>query len=81
MIIVTTSIIKSGTTPGLWPGVASLFSGGIELDVSFVIRSQGPAALRWEVLLLFPNRRGRESAARAGLFRLSTGQAVNRLCF
>ncbi|EAR6896105.1 hypothetical protein CSN29_26135 [Salmonella enterica subsp. diarizonae] len=36
---------------------------------------------RWEVLLVFPDRRGRESAARAGLFRLSTGQAVNRLCF
>lgn len=35
----------------------------------------------WEVLLVFPVRRGRESAARAGLFRLSTGQAVNRLCF
>ncbi|EEG5324524.1 hypothetical protein G3B51_004427 [Salmonella enterica] len=36
---------------------------------------------RWEVLMLFPDRRGRESAARAGLFSLSTGQAVNRLCF
>ncbi|EAA1980742.1 hypothetical protein DOV67_28500 [Salmonella enterica subsp. enterica serovar Java] len=36
---------------------------------------------RWEVLLVFPGWRGRESAARAGLFSLSTGQAVNRLCF
>ncbi|EEF3817741.1 hypothetical protein GO150_004511 [Salmonella enterica subsp. diarizonae] len=36
---------------------------------------------RWEVFLVFPNRRGRESAARAGLFSLSTGQAVNRLYF
>lgn len=26
--IVTTSIIKSGTTPGLRPGAATLFSGG-----------------------------------------------------
>lgn len=36
---------------------------------------------RWEVLLLFPDRRGRESAARAGIFSLSTGQAANRLYF
>ncbi|EBF0561172.1 hypothetical protein DCU08_24000 [Salmonella enterica] len=36
---------------------------------------------RWEVFMLFPYRRGRESAARAGIFSLSTGQAVNRLCF
>ncbi|EJD1073482.1 hypothetical protein M1J64_001701 [Salmonella enterica] len=26
--VVTTSVIKSGTTPGLWPGAAALFSGG-----------------------------------------------------
>ncbi|EDV4944012.1 hypothetical protein TX09_004278 [Salmonella enterica subsp. arizonae] len=36
---------------------------------------------RWEVLMLFPYRRGRESAARAGIFSLSTGQAANRLYF
>ncbi|AIE08596.1 hypothetical protein B6N26_04852 (plasmid) [Salmonella enterica subsp. enterica] len=30
--------------------------------------------------MLFPNRRGRESAARAGiLWNLSTGQVMNRL--
>ncbi|EDV4444039.1 hypothetical protein ZO35_004145 [Salmonella enterica subsp. enterica] len=36
---------------------------------------------RWEVFLVFPSRRGRESAVRAGIFSLSTGQAVNRLYF
>lgn len=36
---------------------------------------------RWEVFLVFPNRRGLESAARSGVFGLSTGQAANRLYF
>lgn len=40
--IVTTSIIKSGTVPGLRPGAAALFSGGSELDAAFVIRLRGP---------------------------------------
>ncbi|ECB6864515.1 hypothetical protein E0X97_20725 [Salmonella enterica subsp. enterica serovar Alachua] len=39
-----------------------------------------PVAKRRDQPLQFPNRRGRESAARAGIFRsLSTGQATNRL--
>ncbi|MIP06832.1 hypothetical protein YY63_21275 [Salmonella enterica subsp. enterica] len=69
--------------PALWAGAASLFSGGRGLDVSSVLRARvGARRLwRWEVLSVFPDRRGRESAARAGLLRLSTGQAVNRLCF
>ncbi|EDH3764954.1 hypothetical protein GDA03_16130 [Salmonella enterica subsp. enterica] len=40
-----------------------------------------PATLWWEVPRSFPNRRGRESAARAVILRsLSIGQAMNRLC-
>ncbi|ASO40416.1 hypothetical protein SF41_22345 [Salmonella enterica] len=40
-----------------------------------------PATMWREVPLSFPNRRGRESAARAViLWSLSTGQAMNRLC-
>ncbi|EDS3411896.1 hypothetical protein GQ003_004154 [Salmonella enterica] len=39
-----------------------------------------PATKRRELLLVFPNRRGRKSAARAGIIRsLSKGQAMNRL--
>lgn len=36
------------------------------LDV-VTIGTQGPGAVRREVLLVFPNWRGRQSAARAGL--------------
>ncbi|TBN97269.1 hypothetical protein EYZ49_16715 [Salmonella enterica subsp. salamae serovar 13,22:z:-] len=40
-----------------------------------------PATMWREVPLPFPNRRGRESAARAViLWSLSTRQAMNRLC-
>ncbi|EDU9493543.1 hypothetical protein LE98_004679, partial [Salmonella enterica subsp. enterica] len=40
-----------------------------------------PATCWREVHLLFPNRRGRQSAARAVIFMsLSTGRATNRLC-
>jgi hypothetical protein len=40
---------------------------------------RGPSR-RWELLMLLPNRRDRQVAARAGIFRsLSTGQAMNRL--
>ncbi|EEJ3458596.1 hypothetical protein PW36_004423 [Salmonella enterica subsp. enterica] len=40
-----------------------------------------PATMWREVPRSFPNRRGRESAARAViLWSLSTGQAMNRLC-
>ncbi|EDS2241040.1 hypothetical protein GTL34_004832 [Salmonella enterica] len=69
--------------PALWAGAASLFSGGWGPGVSCVLDPRGGARRlwRWEVLLEFPDRRGRQSAARAGLFSLSTGQAVNRLCF
>lgn len=78
--LVTSSIIKSHSVPGLWPGAARLFSGG----GGRVFRRclVGARRLwRWAVLLLFPNRRGRMSAARAGIVSLSTGQAVNRLYF
>ncbi|HAF2715625.1 TPA: hypothetical protein G8M05_004972 [Salmonella enterica] len=55
----------------------------IILDVvtNFVFGYGARRLWRWEVLPVFPDRRGRESAARADLFRLSTVQAVNRLCF
>ncbi|HAF4830569.1 TPA: hypothetical protein G8N36_005531, partial [Salmonella enterica] len=40
----------------------------------------GPAASGGgRCYVVFPYRRGRESAARSGIFSLSTGQAVNRL--
>ncbi|EDE3944188.1 hypothetical protein BTO99_20790 [Salmonella enterica subsp. enterica serovar Bareilly] len=51
-----------------------------KLDVVTSIAVFLPATKRRELLLVFPNRRGRESAARAGIIRsLSTGQAMNRL--
>ncbi|EBA7134359.1 hypothetical protein B7I57_18565 [Salmonella enterica] len=60
-----------------------MFFAAVILDVvtNFVPSFGARRLWRWEVLLVFPDRRGRESAARAGLFRLSTGQTVNRLCF
>lgn len=94
--VVTTSIIKSDTTPGLRPGSGAFqWWGGapgrqtgagfmmifhLNAVTNVVIRS-GPVAKRWELSLRLPNRRDREVAARAGiLLSLSTGQAMNRLC-
>ncbi|EAR5094546.1 hypothetical protein DLB98_20155 [Salmonella enterica subsp. enterica serovar Montevideo] len=55
-----------------------LCTGFFECCNYFVL--SGPAAFGGGgCYLVFPDRRGRESAARAGLFSLSTGQAVNRL--
>ena len=79
--------------PGLWPGAAALFSGGeghgrserrwfsaIRDCLYVVTTGSGPVARRREVHMLFPNRRDRQVAARAGILRsLSTGQAMNRL--
>ncbi|EBR2768664.1 hypothetical protein B5V48_22925 [Salmonella enterica] len=51
------------------------------LDVVTSFAGFLPATKRRELPLVFPNRRGRESAARAVILRrLSTGQAMNRLC-
>ncbi|EAO5527833.1 hypothetical protein E9976_24740 [Salmonella enterica] len=51
------------------------------LDVVTSIVVFLPATCWREVHLLFPNRRGRQSAARAVIFMsLSTGRATNRLC-
>ncbi|EAQ4583300.1 hypothetical protein YL84_002062 [Salmonella enterica subsp. enterica] len=51
------------------------------MDVVTIFVGFLPAMKRQELPLFFPNRRGRESAARAViLLRLSTGQAMNRLC-
>lgn len=82
--VVTTSIIKSGTVPGLWPGAAALFSGGwgagaenghgpvffagfiLDVVTKYVFSYGARRPWRWEVLLVFPARRGRESAAKVG---------------
>ena len=93
--LVTTSIIKSDVVPGLRPGAASLFSGGkglrgfrqaliLLLGNCFVCCNYectwGPSRSDGSYFRQLPNRRGRESAARAGIIRsLSTGQATNRL--
>ena len=83
--------------PGRWPGLGGAFQwwGGapgrqtgagfmmniIMNAVTNLILRSGPVAKRWERSLVLPNRRDREVAARAGIFRsLSTGQAMNRLC-
>ncbi|EDQ2186932.1 hypothetical protein GUO98_002820 [Salmonella enterica] len=66
-------------TPDFRAGAAALFRTG--RGWIFCLSAEGPGAQRREVLLVFPDRRGRESAARAVILRrLSTGQATNRLC-
>ncbi|EAW1322286.1 hypothetical protein AHX51_28385 [Salmonella enterica subsp. diarizonae] len=54
----------------------------LDVVTNFVFSYGARRLWRWGVLLVFLDRRGRESAARAGIIRsLSTGQAMNRLCF
>lgn len=67
--VVTTSIIKSGTVPGLRPGAAALFSGGSEPDASFVIRlgCPPPVAVGGAFAVSVPART--ESAAKVGHFQ------------
>lgn len=39
----------------------------------------GARRLRWEVLYMFPNRRGRNGRCKGGHSQLSTGQQANKL--
>lgn len=67
--LVTASIIKSHSVPGLWPGAARLFSGGCGRVFSWC--PVGARRLwRWEVLLILSG--AAEAAASEGLIYLCT---------